>query len=106
MTSCDMNLPLASASATVVCVGRMSTPMMTRSSFKPQKRGTAAARQASQWAFEHPALLNQLLDDQRDGAALQARGAGQVGARNRLPGADQVEHDPAVDIADHLARRT
>ena len=37
--SWEMNLPLASASATVVCEGRMSTPMMARSSFSRRKVG-------------------------------------------------------------------
>ena len=38
--------------------------------------GPAAARQPSRGAFEHPALLHQLLDDERDGAALQSRRCG------------------------------
>jgi hypothetical protein len=47
---------------------------------------------------------DQLLDDQRDRAALQAGNARQVRARNRLARADQVEEKPPVDIAGHLTR--
>ena len=39
MISWEMNLPLASARATVVCAGRMSTAMITRSSFRRRKVG-------------------------------------------------------------------
>src|SRR5271157_330453 len=39
MTSREVNLPLASARAMVVCPGRMSTPMMTRSSLRRRNVG-------------------------------------------------------------------
>ena len=47
---------------------------------------------------------DELLDDQGDGAALQAGDAGEVGARDRVAFADQVEDDAAVDIAHHFTR--
>ena len=39
ITSCDVNFPFASASAIVVWLGRISTPMITRSSFKRRNVG-------------------------------------------------------------------
>ena len=71
---------------------------------QPQKRGTASTGEPAGGALQNPLLLDQLFDDQRYGAPLQARYAGQVRARNRLPGPDEVQDDAAVDIADHLAR--
>ena len=64
-----------------------------------QKGRAAAAREASGGAFEHPVLFDQLFDDEGNGAALQAGDAGEVGAGDGVPGADEVEDDAAVDVA-------
>ena len=79
--------------------------MITRSSLRRRKVGPTAAREAPGGAFEHPVAFDQVLDDQRDGAALKAGEAGEIGARDRLLGADQIENRLAVDIADPFARR-
>jgi hypothetical protein len=61
-----------------------------------QRRPTAALRNG-RTALAHPFLLEKLLDDLRDGAALQARLPGELRARDGLPGPDQLENDVAVD---------
>ena len=71
---------------------------------QPQESWAPSARQPSCGPFAHPLLANQLLDDQRDRAPLQSRKPRQIGARNRLPRANQVEHDAAVDVPHHFAR--
>ena len=71
---------------------------------QPEEGGTAAPRQPAGGAFQDPVLLDELFDNQRDGAALQTRNAGQVGARDGLAGADEVQHDAPVDVPNHLAR--
>ena len=48
------------------------------------KGGAAAARQAAQRSRGHPAFLDQLSDDQRDSAGLQAGQAGEVSPAYRL----------------------
>ena len=65
-----------------------------------QKCRPPAARQPSRGTFQDPVAFNELLDDQRNGAALQAGNAGEVGAGDRLLGTNQVEDGSAVDIAD------
>ena len=72
-------------------------------SAQPQVHRAAAAREPAHRPFEHPAFGNELLGDQRYGAALQARAAGQVGARDGLAGADQVQDHAPVDVARGLA---
>jgi hypothetical protein len=44
-----------------------------------------------------------LLGDHGDGAALQTRVTREVGARDRLVRADQIENDAPIDIARSLA---
>ena len=64
----------------------------------------AAAGQVVDRTLGHPALRDQFLGDRGNGAALQARLARQVRARNRLVLANQVQHDPPVDIPGGLTR--
>ena len=49
--------------------------------------------------------VDQLADDGRHRAALQAGSAGELGPRQRLVAADDVERDPAVDVAGRFAGR-
>jgi hypothetical protein len=42
---------------------------------EPQEGGAAAAQRSEGGAFEDPVLLDELLDDRKDGAALQATDA-------------------------------
>src|SRR4030095_7283553 len=56
-------------------------------------------------ALAHPAFGDQPLGDGRDGAALQTRMARQIGARDGLVLADQVEQHAPVDVARRLAGR-
>ena len=50
-------------------------------------------------AFEDQPFAQQVVDDQGDRAAAHVHGAREVGARDRLPRAHQVERDAAVDLA-------
>ena len=50
-------------------------------------------------AFSDPALLDQLFGNYGDSASLQAGMSREVGSRDRLVRADQIENDPPVDIA-------
>src|SRR5581483_5313179 len=63
-----------------------------------------AARGVPARPLRHPLLPDQLFDNDRDRAALEARMAGQVGPRNGLVTADQVEYDAPVDVASRLTR--
>src|ERR1017187_9247160 len=54
-----------------------------------QERRTAAAGQAAGGALDDPGLIDQLFNDQRNGAALQAAEAGEVGARDGLASANE-----------------
>jgi len=69
-----------------------------------QEGGPAAARQTAGRTLDHPRLGDQLLHDQGNGAALQAAQARQVGPRDRMPRANEIQDDAPVDVADHLAR--
>ena len=60
-------------------------------------------RQPPRRTLQNPILRDQLFHDQRDGTALQAGCPRQVGARDRLTRANQVEDNPPVDISDYLA---
>src|SRR5262249_41043193 len=68
-----------------------------------KKSGTTSTRQAAGGTLDDPILLDQLLYDQRDGAALEAGEPRQIGARDRMARAHQVEDDAPVDIAHYLA---
>jgi hypothetical protein len=65
----------------------------------------AASRRPADGTFSDPAFIDQLIDDGRHGAALQARSSRQVGARQRVVAADEVERDAAIDLARGLTRR-
>jgi hypothetical protein len=56
-------------------------------------------------ALGDPAFLDELVDDGRDGAALQARMPGQIRARHWLMAADEVQGDAAIDLPGGLAGR-
>ena len=64
-----------------------------------EELGLAAARGLALGAFEEDALGDEVVDDEADGAAAGAHEAGEVGAGDGLPGADEVEEDLAVDLA-------
>ena len=64
-----------------------------------EERRLAAAHGLAGRALEDQAFAQQVVDDQRDGAAAHAHRPGEVGARDRLVRADQVQHDAAVDLA-------
>ena len=68
-----------------------------------KKRRTPSARQAAGGALNHPVVLHQLLHDEGHRAALQAGSPRQIGARDWLARADQVQNDPFIDVAHHLA---
>ena len=68
-----------------------------------QERGLPAADGLAGGAFENHAVANQVVDDARDGAAAHVHHPGEVGARNRLVRAHEVQHDAAVDLAGRAA---
>jgi len=70
-----------------------------------EEGGTAAAGQAAGGAFDDPRLVDQLFDDRRNSAALQAAEAGEIGAGDGLAGANEVEDDAAVDVTHHFTGR-
>ena len=70
-----------------------------------QRPGTPAARRRADGAFGHPALIDQLIDDRRDRAALQAGSPRQIRAGHRGMPSDEVERDATVDLAGRFARR-
>ncbi len=89
--------PLRSTTATVAWRGWMSAAMATRSSLSPMRVGRRPRGAEATGPFAHPVFTNQLLDNLRNGAALQAGAARQVGTGDGLAGADQLENDVAVD---------
>ena len=64
-----------------------------------EKRRLAAAHGFAGRALEDQAVAQQVVDDQRDRAAAHIHRARQVGARDRLSRANQVQHDAAIDLA-------
>ena len=70
-----------------------------------QEARPAAAREEPELAFVDPALDDQLVDDGRDRAALQAGSPGQVGAGQRFVPPNQAERDSTVDLPRRLAGR-
>ena len=64
-----------------------------------EKRGLAAADGLARGPFDDEATLEQIADEETDAAAAHSHGAGEVGARDRLVGADEIQHDLAVDLA-------
>src|SRR5262249_16276185 len=69
-----------------------------------QRPGPAPPRHATDGALGHPALIDQLIDDGRHRAALQAGAPRQVRSRHRLMPADETQRDPPVYLARRLAR--
>ncbi len=67
---------------------------------------SASAGRPSRRALEYPPLVDQVFDDQRNGAALQAGDASKVGARERLAGPYQIEDKVPINLARRLVRRT
>ena len=65
--------------------------------------GAAAARQMAQRSRRDPALLDQLPDDERNGAGLQAGEAGEVGTADGLAQVNGMQNDVPVDGARGLA---
>ena len=59
----------------------------------------SSARQIPGSTHLHPAFGDQLLRDHRDGTALQTRMTGEIGTRNRLMLANEIQHNPAIDVA-------
>ena len=70
-----------------------------------EQRRLASARGLAGGPFDDVALVEQLLDEEADGAAAHLHAAGQVGARDRLMAADQRERDLPVDLARGAAGR-
>ena len=70
-----------------------------------QEARPAAAREEPELAFVDPALDDQLVDDGRDGAALQAGSPGQIGPGQRFVPANQAERDSTVDLPRRFAGR-
>ena len=64
-----------------------------------EERRLAAADRLAGRPFENELAGQQLVDDQRDRGPAHAHRPGEIGARDRLPGADQVQDDAAVDLA-------
>ena len=70
-----------------------------------EERRLPAAHRLAGGAFEDELLLQQVVDDEGHGAAADAHGPREVGARNRLMGPDEIEDDLAVDFAAGAASR-
>jgi hypothetical protein len=77
----------------------------TALSIEIQKRWLSASRNFSGRSFDDPMLGDEFFNDQRDRASLEARGAGQIGTRNRLLGANLVEDEISVDLTCDSIRR-
>ena len=69
-----------------------------------QKPRPPPARQPADGALGDPPLLDQLVDDGRDGAALKPRTTGQVRPGHRLVMPEEVQRDPPVNLPRGLAR--
>src|SRR5580704_10383757 len=69
-----------------------------------QKSGPASTRRPSRRSLENPFFLDQVFDDQRHCAALQAGDASKIRARERLARSDQVEDQVPVYLARRLIR--
>ena len=65
---------------------------------EPDQGWTPAAGRGCDGAFAHPLFADELLDDLRDGAALESGAACEIGARDGLAGADDLQDDIAVDV--------
>ena len=63
-----------------------------------QEGWPAATWKPAERSLNNPFFGEQLLDDERDGASLQPRDAREIGARDRLTGANLVEDEVAIDL--------
>ena len=98
--------PLTSASAITERPGRMSTAMTSRPRVRTQsKRGAAPARGGRRALLEHHAALDQLAHQRRHRAPVHLHPSRELGARDRLILADQVEDDAPVDLPGSRSRR-
>ena len=69
-----------------------------------QKPGPPPARQPADGSLGDPPLVDQLVDDGRDRAALEPRAARQIRPRHRLVMPEEIQRDPPVDLPRGLAR--
>ena len=69
-----------------------------------QQRGPAPARTPCDSTFGDPAFGEQVFNDERNRAALQAGMARQVRTRNGLARANQLQHYIAIDVPRNFAR--
>ena len=88
------------------CPGRTSTATACR----PLVRTRIIVGRRPRTDAARPGLVdvargNQVADDRRERGATHVHAPRQLGARDRLMLADQVEHDPPVDLARRGARR-
>ena len=70
-----------------------------------EERRLASTLRLAGGALEDRALADQLVHEQADGTPPRLHQPREVGARDRLVGAHQVQHDPPVDRARCAARR-
>ena len=64
-----------------------------------EKRGLASTDGLAGRALDDQPALEEVADDEADAAATHAHGAGEVGARDGLVRAYEIQHDLAVDLA-------
>jgi hypothetical protein len=67
-------------------------------------RGSSPAWQPAHSAIDYPVFLDQLFRDKRDGAPLQSGNSRQIGARDGLTPANQIQKHAAVNVPGNLAR--
>jgi hypothetical protein len=69
---------------------------------QPEKGGPAASGQPARGALNQPMFIDQFFDDEGDGALLHARNPSQIGARDGLARANEIEHNSPIDPANDL----
>jgi hypothetical protein len=70
-----------------------------------EKGRSAAAGRSSRRALEYPSFLDEVFDDQRNRAPLQAGDASEIGTRERLAGPYKIKDEVPVNLAWRLVRR-
>ena len=70
-----------------------------------KKGRVTATRQLSCRTIQHPPLADQILDNERYGASLQAGDTGQVSPRYRLTRSYEIEHEVAINLPRSLVGR-
>jgi len=70
-----------------------------------KKSGPAAPQGVTVCALRHPSLPDQLLSDYGNRAPLQPGMSRQIGSRDWLMSANQVQHDAPVNVACRFASR-